>query len=856
MLRSEPVSTDDLPPLVLVGQPNPDIRKRALKGTWHGSTLPEEVLALLDWDADLEVRFAAAAARSGNEEKRNAFDRLSVHPETATHDVFRNNPLWMSAPALRNSPLWREPQVRAKVARYAEEWELLRPLVRDSVPEVRLAAASNERLWESLLAVLERDQDRRVASAAKATRDRHVETLRERAMRGKDDSDLYASWSLAVHDVLTTAADNQEAVLGEVVYASLRMGDQVATRVLSQPWVPSELLGRMPYGLRLGSPVFDTVAANPHTPPDVLDIFTREIWGEDSAHLALRNPGLDPDTLRSFAEANRVNRWTTEAVWSNPALPEDFTHSIPRNLPERVGLAQNTATPGHVLSSLAMDEEPWVRHKVAQNPATPASVLMELSSRPSFDHDLVVCLTRNPSTPRSALESLLLRDASARKRVAQSENTPADLLVSLLGDADIGVRLAAVYNPATPQAAVDAVREDRELLEADNLFEHNRRSIKYRNARENADRAPLRCPTNTKDAAETLIRALDVSSREDLATHSRPFWVLDSEFIQEVLARDPIASVRATVAFQAREPIRRKLAEDEGRDMFHDVIQSVASTTTDPELAAKLVQSERAWLGLVCNPITPTHVLAQIHRRTDNFEWKIRDHPNATPTLLAELAGKADDSGELSRARLAEHPETAADVLAALASDAAASVRRAVAAHPATPSGVLADLAHDGDARVRIVIAMNRHTTPETLVGLSADPDTTVRRLVASNTNTPAAGWARLVVDSDPTTRSLATKHLTPPTQTRRHLASGSDTSPDVLHLLALDADPEIRLAVAGNGRTPPPALEELATDDLPTVRLTVARRADTPQHALILLTKDQKWRVRRAARSTKRRAP
>ena len=121
-----------------------------------------------------------------------------------------------------------------------------------------------------------------------------------------------------------------------------------------------------------------------------------------------------------------------------------------------------------------------------------------------------------------------------------------------------------------------------------------------------------------------------------------------------------------------------------------------------------------------------------------NSDWEVRakvaENPNTPADVLTELA---KDSDWHVRSNAAGNPATPADVLTELAKDSDWHVRRSAAGNPATPADVLTELAKDSDWHVRISVAGNPNTPADVLTELAKDSDCVVRSNAARNPNKP-----------------------------------------------------------------------------------------------------------------------
>ncbi len=176
------------------------------------------------------------------------------------------------------------------------------------------------------------------------------------------------------------------------------------------------------------------LAANPHTPPEVLSRIAsspRPEWRE-----------LRVSRLRRLLFAPGRNASTVAAALAgNPSLPPGALTGLSSEGGVDVAwnLAQNPTTPPERLSALAERSEASVRSAVAYNRSTPAEILVRLARDPEKRVRLVVA--GNPHTPPATLETLAHDPwADTRVHVAMNPNTPRPTLEALAEDSDERVR--------------------------------------------------------------------------------------------------------------------------------------------------------------------------------------------------------------------------------------------------------------------------------------------------------------------------------------------------------------------------------------------------------------------------------
>jgi hypothetical protein len=149
--------------------------------------------------------------------------------------------------------------------------------------------------------------------------------------------------------------------------------------------------------IKLRTDILRTLAANPHTPSDILDALSmRE--GRDSKELTLKvifshddrtilkrvaeNPNTAVSTLREISKTNEL------LVLKSPVIPADLLEKAMKYNDQytKRTIAGHSNTPIKILETLSYDERGYVRIGVALNPNTPISVLERLAK----DEDSIV----------------------------------------------------------------------------------------------------------------------------------------------------------------------------------------------------------------------------------------------------------------------------------------------------------------------------------------------------------------------------------------------------------------------------------------------------------------------------------
>lgn len=370
-------------------------------------------------------------------------------------------------------------------------------------------------------------------------------------------------------------------------------------------------------------------------------------------------------------------------------------------------------------------------------------------------------------------------DRFVRSRVAANRNTSETLLAILAEDRDTGVRHAAMVNFATPAAAVAGAVDD----------------WRWEVAREAARRVAAR-GVGVPVGAERQCDRSDDPERIALEAQDRDIRVR----LCAARNRSAPASVLEALSTDAQQRVRAAVAAHE-----HTPARTLGRLAEDPVLAVRL--------GVAGNP-------------------------SASRRALASLSA---DPSSIVRARAASHRALPSSLLEKLARDSHVATRMAVAMNPASPGFLSVDLAGDADAWVKRALLGNGWAPPAALDALERD-ETVSRITLVRHPSTPDATRQR----------ALATLLQSDESWDWSFVASREDARPELrdraFSKLAGVEDASVRQQVARNSRAPASLLEKLAGDHNPNVRYGVVRNRSTPETVLKRLISDPDERVRKAA--------
>ncbi|UOD83479.1 hypothetical protein [Paenarthrobacter ureafaciens] len=194
-----------------------------------------------------------------------------------------------------------------------------------------------------------------------------------------------------------------------------------------------------------------------------------------------------------------------------------------------------------------------------------------------------------------------------------------------------------------------------------------------------------------------------------------------------------------------------------------------------------------------------------------------------TPEVIALLVRDKDSTVRERALRntsaaavsLAASSEAPAEALVHYARSSNPDLRRAIAANPLTPGPILANIVRDTEDSVRAAIAANPATPGEALVVLAGDQSEEVLLGLLANANTPQTILEQQA--NRPADYGEAQRHRT--------LAINASSPAHILAKIAYSRSGEIRELVARNPNTAMDTLEILAFDEHPRVRAAAKHR-------------------------------
>ncbi|MFX1822053.1 hypothetical protein PV768_19925 [Pseudarthrobacter sp. CC4] len=569
---------------------------------------------------------------------------------------------------------------------------------------------------------------------------------------------------------------------------------------------------------------------------------------------------LPPEAALELAENNHIQVRSSLAANNLATIPTEVLVDLADDAaPEvRAAAATNYKLPDDVLLRLLDDESAEVRHAVIVHGHLSYDVQHDLDGEDESRRSLQERLRshkwsgygRYPEddgeeSPRAAFLRKLAGSpyALTRAAVAQSPETPIDVLEELAGDTEEEVTRAISYGLGydTANRFVDGG------YNFTTIWWYRRRLSRTEFSKLlNSPMALLRAlgaarhEAFLQDDPEAMSRlARDSAPIVRAAAATSPFI----SFLDLVeLASDTEETVQQAASSSIIDWLRRQQEPHipyEQREHFENnwLVRMESVPDGVPELLGKPNWNELhidripvGWFGwsvgdeeleLLANSGSSA-VRAAVASYPGPHESRCSS-ARLTPKVLALLL-RDEDSTVRERAlgntgtaavSLAASSEAPAEALVHYARSRNPDLRRAVAANPLTPGRILANLVRDTEDSVRAAVAANLASPGEALVVLAGDQSEEVLLGLLANENTPQAILEQLAIR--PADYGEAERH--------RRLAINASSPAHVLARIAYSWSGEIRELVAGNPNTAVGTLEILAFDENPRVRAAAERR-------------------------------
>jgi len=485
--------------------------------------------------------------------------------------------------------------------------------------------------------------------------------------------------------------------------------------------------------------------------------------------------------------------------------PERLEELAANNPQLKLLLAQNPATPPHLLQQFAATKDEPTLKAVTANPNTPTTVLMKLGEK------YPAVLLENPIFALLQLENpnfILEMPQNTLIAFLKVPTLPEYIFTLAAKRSEPEILLVLANHPQTSKTILDKLvtSKNQEVAQAVKLHVNWAGEIPSSEA---------------QNPQKVLIPFL----RENNFTHN---------FYEEMIL-DTLAAIPKFLRPFADHSYKRWLSKNpkfadfrSDLDAYHKNQNNLNIFTTPLETLAQ-DQQWQVRRDVTNNPQTPVKLLETLALSQDSrMRRQVAKNFNSPVKLLEALA---QDHENAVRVGVAKNPNASIAVLEFLALDRQIDVRVGVAKNPQTPVAILETLAVDQDWRVRRLVAKHQKLSEEILQVLAQDPELVVRTLVVQHPNTSIPIFQTLAQDSSE--------------QIRQYVAMNRLTPAQILETLARDSVERVRLGVANNPQTPLTLFFNLSRDSSEQVRLSIARNSRTPEAILQLLARDSSEQVR-----------
>lgn len=426
--------------------------------------------------------------------------------------------------------------------------------------------------WEVLKKLLKGKTDLEIASSLKieiTTLRKHVERIyRVLGLSGEERKprriDLLALFAKYEPELLKI---NGEPGMKQIDIYKLNENRKDLLGITKTQNVPGNLLELLATNTR-DKRILKAIARNPNTPLNSLVELSKDYLKEIG-----QNPALELILLENPGFIERIYYRVSLPGFHNDTIVPSWYYELAyrdNNFRVRAFVASNKNTPVRLLKKLSKDPFGCVRDEVASNKKTPINILKEMATS-----DLSYEVRR-----------------SAKISLAESFNTPIEMLEELSENCDFGIRLAVSKNVKTPNRILIKLSQDYDDWVREGVAEN------------------VIAPTKL---LESLSRDLNENIR--LAVAKNP---MTSKYILEELTRDPFSLVRAEVARNSFISLQTilKLANDPSNLVREGVAKNIK---TPDYILEKMAEDsdEIVRAGVAQNPFTPANILELLSQDED-----------------------------------------------------------------------------------------------------------------------------------------------------------------------------------------------------------------------------------------------
>ncbi len=615
--------------------------------------------------------------------------------------------------------------------------------------------------------------------------------------------------------------------LRQLAFTSLELARLVAQNPNAEPDLLRELAESNDEATRC------EVANNPNTPTDILwklgeefpeEVLTNSIF----PLLLLENPNLVkyipeetlvhllkvdlvPESFLTWVVEEEVSEETLLAVAMNSKTPKDILDKLcERECLEIAEYVENVdiiqAAKLHINYSNQINDncEDTALNAIETTSFQPSEkdiTLWKISLIPSCvlkTNKLILYLFQDWKTPEHILEIITKYFFNERESsrtlfidLAANPNTSISRLEQLIGNYNIRIREAIIYNPNTPLSLLQKFHQQDTMVKN---------------------------PNTPSEILRELVESQWIYIRKHVAYHPNT----PDDVLQE-LARESDEQIRIAVALNQN-----------------------ASTTVLRQFVLGNSQYPTTSLisqAVVCNPNMTYSLLELVLVQEHNSDLLLKAiayHPNVTVNILQRLAN-SKSSGV--RKAVAINSKTPVSLLIQLASDEDMTIRMAVAGNPNTPTEVIAKL-KASDKRIFSKTSL-KHQRKQIFEALNIKN--------RSNEILNNIGLSRITLQDNPEEWIQLAKHPDSSVQEEaftnlyQYIILNSDIHSNFLEKAAGLTKLALEAAIARHNNTPISILEKWTKHNKANIRVLVAKHPKTPINLLEILLEDDDKYVRDA---------
>lgn len=433
---------------------------------------------------------------------------------------------------------------------------------------------------------------------------------------------------------------------------------------------------------------------------------------------------------------------------------------------------------------------------------------------------------------------IILSKIEVRSALAESADTPVNILQKLADDTDNLVRYHLVRNPNTPIEVLHKLANDVDKSIQQQLL--------------NSPNFPI---DSKEEIAMKMAQDPDKWVRRKIAGNKNA-----SSKVLQMLAYDKLKWIRLEVAQNPNTPATalEYLATDED----NEICRAVAFNHNTPVKVMEILathENVEVRQAVTPNPNTPVALLEQL-ATDENFDvyWHVLFNPKTPVSLLFEaFANHKQDDGV--RYALASNPSTPTTILDELANDEneCSVILEEIAYNPNTSVATLEELATNEEICFNVrqyAIFHDKLVSISLLEQLATHEDWEIRRAVAANPNIPETLFQQLANDEVEQVRSHALARRVSHSQDIIKVPNTLEEKIKIFKSFADGEKPSLnRLTVLLSDYADESLLEKNFASSSCLERYAIAKNKKTPYRVLESLVKDSNLIVRAAAKANQK---